>query len=59
LAMFLGVEAAKQGWVFLITSPGYANANPIPFLGDNNGVAVGMLMLVPVIALLAQTTQRK
>jgi probable O-glycosylation ligase (exosortase A-associated) len=59
LALFLGVEAAKQGWVYLITSPGYANQNPIYFLGDNNGVAVGMLMLVPVIALLAQTTQRR
>jgi probable O-glycosylation ligase (exosortase A-associated) len=59
LALFLGVEAAKQGWVYLITSPGYANPNPIYFLGDNNGVAVGMLMLVPVIALLAQTTQRR
>jgi probable O-glycosylation ligase (exosortase A-associated) len=59
LALFLGVEAAKQGWVYLITSPGYANPNPIAFLGDNNGVAVGMLMLVPVIALLAQTTQRR
>ena len=59
LALFLGVEAAKQGWVYLITSPGHANSNPIYFLGDNNGVAVGMLMLVPVIALLAQTTQRR
>ena len=59
MALFLGVEAAKQGWVYLITSPGHANPNPIYFLGDNNGVAVGMLMLVPVIALLAQTTQRR
>ena len=59
LALFLGVEAAKQGWVYLITSPGHENPNRIPFLGDNNGVAVGMLMLVPVIALLAQTTQRR
>src|SRR5919197_2834668 len=58
LVLFLGVEAAKQGWVYLITSPGYANPNPIYFLGDNNGVAVGMLMLVPVFALLAQTAQR-
>ena len=59
LALFLGVEAAKQGWVYLITSPGHPNPNSIYFLGDNNGVAVGMLMLVPVIALLAQTTQRR
>jgi probable O-glycosylation ligase (exosortase A-associated) len=59
LVLFLGVEAAKQGWVYLITSPGHANTNGIPFLGDNNCVAVGMLMLVPVIALLAQTTQRR
>lgn len=59
LALFLGVEAAKQGWVYLIMAPGHANPNRIPFLGDNNCVAVGMLMLVPVIALLAQTTQRR
>ncbi len=55
----LGFEAAKQGWVYLITSPGWANPNDNPFLGDNNGVAVGMLMLVPVIALLSQTTHRR
>ncbi|MGE3539947.1 MAG: putative O-glycosylation ligase, exosortase A system-associated [Candidatus Tectimicrobiota bacterium] len=59
LALFLGVEGAKQGWVYLLTSPGSVNTNGIPFLGDNNGVAVGMLMLVPVIAFLAQTAQRR
>jgi probable O-glycosylation ligase (exosortase A-associated) len=59
IALSLGLEAAKQGWFHLLTSPGGANPNPIAFLGDNNGVAVGMLMLVPIIALLAQTTPRK
>lgn len=60
LVLFLGAEGAKQGWVYLITTPGWgANPNSIPFLGDNNGVAVGMLMLVPIVALLAQTTQRR
>jgi putative inorganic carbon (HCO3(-)) transporter len=54
----LSFEGAKQGWMHLLTSPGYPNFNPLPFLGDNNGVAVGMLMLVPTIALLSQTTQR-
>jgi putative inorganic carbon (HCO3(-)) transporter len=59
IALSLGVEGAKQGWFYLLTSPGGVNTNPIPFLGDNNGVAVGMLMLVPIFTLLAQTTPRK
>ena len=59
MALSLGLEGAKQGWFYLLTSPGWANPNKIAFLGDNNLVAVGMLMLVPIIALLAQTTQRK
>ena len=59
VALSLGLEASKQGWFYLLTSPGGANSNPIAFLGDNNGVAVGMLMLVPIIALLAQTTPRR
>jgi probable O-glycosylation ligase (exosortase A-associated) len=59
MVLSLGLEGAKQGWFYLLTSPGGANSNPIAFLGDNNGVALGMLMLVPICALLAQTTQRK
>jgi putative inorganic carbon (hco3(-)) transporter len=59
IALSLSVEGAKQGWLYLLTSPGWPNPNPLPFLGDNNGVAVGMLMLVPIFALLAQTTPRK
>jgi probable O-glycosylation ligase (exosortase A-associated) len=58
--MAVGVEGAKQGWFYLITSPDWGeNPNKIPFLGDNNGVAVGMLMLVPIVILLQQTTQKK
>jgi probable O-glycosylation ligase (exosortase A-associated) len=59
IALSLGISEAKQGWIYLVTSPGWPNMNPLPFLGDNNGVAVGMLMLVPIFALLAQTTHRK
>ena len=59
MVLSLGCEGAKQGWIYLLTSPGGANANPSAFLGDNNGVAIGMAMLVPLCALLAQTTQRK
>jgi hypothetical protein len=59
MALSLGLEGAKQGWFYLLTSPGGPNTNPIPFLGDNNGVAVGMLMLVPIFTLLAQTTPGK
>ena len=31
----------------------------VAFLGDNNGTAVGMLMLVPLVGLLIQTSQYK
>lgn len=59
IALSLGLEGAKQGWFYLLTSPGSPNTNPLPFLGDNNGVALGMLMLVPIIGLLAQTASSK
>jgi probable O-glycosylation ligase (exosortase A-associated) len=54
----LGLEAAKQGWAQLILNPGATNNNPHPFLGDNNGVAVGMMMLVPMFVALAQTSSK-
>lgn len=57
IAFSLGFEGAKQGWVQLVLYPGATNNNPIPFLGDNNGVAVGMLMLVPMFIYLARTTE--
>jgi probable O-glycosylation ligase (exosortase A-associated) len=57
IALSLGLEGAKQGWAGLIRYPGARNDNPIAFLGDNNGVAVGMFMLVPVLAALARTTE--
>jgi probable O-glycosylation ligase (exosortase A-associated) len=60
IVLFVGVEGAKQGWFYLISPPKWgANPNGLPALGDNNGVAVAMLMLAPVIQLLGQTTQRK
>jgi putative inorganic carbon (hco3(-)) transporter len=59
IALSLGFEGAKQGWFYLLTRPGLPNTNPLPFLGDNNGVAVGMLMLVPIVGMLAQTASWK
>lgn len=53
----LGLEAAKQGWVQLLLNPGGRNFNEHPVLGDNNGVALGMFMLVPVFAALAATSR--
>ena len=55
----LGLEPAKQGWYYLFVSPEWANPNKIAFLGDNNLVSVGMLMLAPIIMLLARITQQK
>lgn len=54
----LGLEGSKQGWGNLLFTPGSPNYNPIPFLGDNNGVALGMLMLLTLIVALVQTSPR-
>jgi len=59
ISLSLGLEAAKQGWVNLILRPGGANMNNHPVLGDNNGVAVGMFMLVPILLAIYKTTEQK
>jgi probable O-glycosylation ligase (exosortase A-associated) len=59
IALSLGLEAAKQGWANLFLAPGMPNGNTISFLGDNNGVAVGLMMLVPVLSALARTAPRR
>jgi len=59
ISLSLGLEGAKQGWARLIISPGSINTNGHPFLGDNNGVAIGMIMLIPILLALYQTTERK
>jgi probable O-glycosylation ligase (exosortase A-associated) len=59
IALSLGIEAGKQGWVNLIMHPGAPNPNTHPMLGDNNGVAVGMLMLVPILTTLAATARTR
>jgi putative inorganic carbon (HCO3(-)) transporter len=56
IALSLGFEGAKQGWAQLILNPGALNQNTSPIFGDNNGVAVGMTMLVPMLLALVQTT---
>lgn len=58
IALSLGFEGAKQGWAELIRRPGALNTNEWPMLGDNNGVAMGMLMLVPMWIALASTASR-
>ena len=55
IACSLSFEGAKQGWAQLVLNPGVENANRMPFLGDNNGVAVGVLMMVPILVALART----
>jgi len=56
IVMSLGFEAGKQGWAQLILNPGAKNDNGVPFLGDNNLVAVGMAMLLPTVGALAATS---
>jgi len=58
IVLSLGFETAKQGWANLFRAPGQPNANPNAFLGDNNGVALGMMMLLPLIGALARTSGR-
>ena len=59
IALSLGFEGAKQGWAQLILNPGAMNINGIPFLGDNNLVALGMLMLLPITAALGRTAETR
>lgn len=56
ITLSLGFEAGKQGWAQLILNPGLRNDNWIPLLGDNNLVAVGMAMLLPIAGALAATS---
>jgi probable O-glycosylation ligase (exosortase A-associated) len=55
IAFSLGFESAKQGYGSLVQNPGGTNLNPLPQLGDNNGVAVGLLMLASVFSGLSKT----
>lgn len=58
IAWSLGFEGAKEGWAQFVLNPGSSNTNSHPLLGDNNGVALGMLMIVPLFGALAQTATR-
>jgi putative inorganic carbon (hco3(-)) transporter len=57
MAFSLGFEAAKQGWATFVRNPGATNINEHIMLGDNNGVALGMMMLVPLFMALTETTK--
>ena len=56
MCLSLAFEGARQGWFHLLLNPTEPNSNQNPFLGDNNGTAVGMLMLVPMFLALARTS---
>jgi probable O-glycosylation ligase (exosortase A-associated) len=59
IALSLGFEGAKQGWASMILHPGAKNLNYLPSLGDENGVAVFMLMLASLFIALAQTATKR
>lgn len=59
IAFSLGFEAAKQGWAQFVLNPGATNSNTHVMLGDNNGVALGMIMLIPLFMALSQTASRQ
>jgi probable O-glycosylation ligase (exosortase A-associated) len=56
IGVSFAAEAAKQGWFEFILNPGAENINRHFMFGDNNGVAVGMFMLLPILLALARTT---
>jgi probable O-glycosylation ligase (exosortase A-associated) len=58
LSFSLAFEGAKQGWLELIRHPGQLNGNTLPMLGDNNGVALGMLVLVSILVALARSAPK-
>jgi putative inorganic carbon (HCO3(-)) transporter len=55
IALSQGIESAKQGWGNFVLHPGSVNRNSLANLGDENEVALGLLMLVPMYFALAQT----
>ena len=59
IGLSLGLEGAKQGWVHMLLHPGAVNTNRISFLGDNNGVGVGMLMLAPLLLVAGQVRRTR
>jgi len=59
IAYSLGFECAKQGWSQLFLNPGGQNNNVVVFLGDNNGVALGTMMLVPLFGALVRTAESR
>jgi probable O-glycosylation ligase (exosortase A-associated) len=59
MALSLAFETAKQGFAQFAFNPGTPNDNPSPMFGDNNGVAVGMMMLVPILGALATTASKR
>ncbi len=59
IALSLGLEASKQGWLQLLLNPGAKNVNRIAALGDENGSALAMFMLAPLLLALASTAARR
>jgi putative inorganic carbon (HCO3(-)) transporter len=59
IAFSQGFESIKQGYAGLLLNPGGVNMNRMPHLGDNNGVAVGMLLLATLFIALARTASTK
>jgi probable O-glycosylation ligase (exosortase A-associated) len=59
IALSQGFESIKQGFAGLLLNPGGVNMNRLPHLGDNNGVAVGMLLLATLFIALARTAPSK
>ncbi len=59
ITLSLGFEATKQGWAQLFLNPGGQNINSLPAIGDNNGAAIGTLMIVPIALALANTAQKR
>jgi probable O-glycosylation ligase (exosortase A-associated) len=55
IALSLGFESAKEGWLTFFRDPGGINTNTLINIGDENETAVALLMLVPLFFALART----
>jgi putative inorganic carbon (HCO3(-)) transporter len=59
IALSLGFESAKEGWLTFFRNPGGINNNTLVNIGDENDLAVALLMIVPLFLALAKTSGTK
>ncbi len=59
ICVSLGGEATRQAFTGLLSNTGAKNLNQIASLGDNNGVGLGMLLLLALIIGLYKSSEKR